>query len=203
MIYDITLPLSPALGGWPGDPPVVREPLGMGTKMARWSFGNHAGTHVDAPAHLHPDAPVVRDVDPEALLGPCRVLDLSGVEQITAEALRGQPLAGVERVLLRTRNSARWGRGAWAFDPDYAALDAGAAARLRAAGVRLVGVDGLSADVYDSALPAHRTLLGAGVILLEGCNLAEVPAGDYTLICAPLALDDADGAPARVWLVRA
>ena len=94
MIYDITLPLSPALGGWPGDPPVVREPLGMGTKMARWSFGNHAGTHVDAPAHLHPDAPVVRDVDPEALLGPCRVLDLSGVEQITAEALRGQPLAG-------------------------------------------------------------------------------------------------------------
>ncbi len=48
--------------------------------------------------------------------------------------------------------------------------------------------------------PVHHTLLGAGVIIIEGLDLAGVPPGDYELICLPLKLKDDDGAPARVFL---
>ncbi len=38
------------------------------------------------------------------------------------------------------------------------------------------------------------------VVIVEGLNLSEVPAGDYELIALPVKLKDADGAPARVVL---
>ena len=48
--------------------------------------------------------------------------------------------------------------------------------------------------------PVHHTLLGAGVVIIEGLNLSAVTAGDYELIALPLKLKGADGAPARVVL---
>jgi arylformamidase len=69
------------------------------------------------------------------------------------------------------------------------------------AGVRLVGLDGPSADPPGAAdLPAHRTLLAARVVILEGLDLSGVPPGAYELLCLPLRLRDGDGAPARVVL---
>jgi arylformamidase len=62
-------------------------------------------------------------------------------------------------------------------------------------------VDSLSVDPFGSgALPAHRILLDAGVIILEGLDLSVVPPGEYELICLPLKLWRGDGAPARVVL---
>jgi arylformamidase len=63
-------------------------------------------------------------------------------------------------------------------------------------------MDYLGADVYltDSA-PAHDILLTAGVILVEGLQLNDVAAGWYTLICLPIKVQGADGAPARAILV--
>jgi arylformamidase len=40
------------------------------------------------------------------------------------------------------------------------------------------------------------------VILLEGLDLSQVDAGDYTLICLPVKIAGADGAPARAVLTR-
>ncbi len=48
--------------------------------------------------------------------------------------------------------------------------------------------------------PLHRILLGAGVIIVEGPDLAEVPPGDYELLCLPLKIKRPDGVPARVFL---
>jgi arylformamidase len=47
-----------------------------------------------------------------------------------------------------------------------------------------------------------RIFLGAGVIILEGLNLASVRAGTYELICLPLKLVGAEGAPARAVLTH-
>ena len=49
---------------------------------------------------------------------------------------------------------------------------------------------------------AHRVLLGAGVVAVEGLDLREVEPGEYRLVCAPLRLVGAEGAPARVLLLR-
>jgi arylformamidase len=45
-------------------------------------------------------------------------------------------------------------------------------------------------------------LLSRNVVIVEGLNFSEVPAGDYELICMPLRIADGagDGAPARVVL---
>lgn len=76
-------------------------------------------------------------------------------------------------------------------------LDGAAAQALVDQGVRLVGVDGMS--VGDEG--AHRVLLGAGVVVVEGLDLSGVEPGSYELYCLPLRLVGSDGAPARAILV--
>src|SRR6266704_1266799 len=60
----------------------------------------------------------------------------------------------------------------------------------------LVGPDYLSLGDED----AHRALLGAGIVAVEGLDLRDVDPGEYQLVCAPLKLVGADGAPARALL---
>jgi arylformamidase len=50
-------------------------------------------------------------------------------------------------------------------------------------------------------MAVHLVLLSAGVILLEGIRLLDVPEGVYLLNAAPLNLLDADGAPCRAILI--
>jgi arylformamidase len=61
-------------------------------------------------------------------------------------------------------------------------------------------VDYLSVGQFDEGPEAHRILLGAGVVVLEGLNLAGVEPGRYELLCLPMKLKGADGAPARAVL---
>jgi arylformamidase len=107
------------------------------------------------------------------------------------------------RVLFKTRNSAFWSESEPVFHTDFTYLDLNAAQRLVEQGIKLVGIDYLSIEKYDS--PNHEThlaLLSYGVVILEGLNLADVPGGNYELICLPLRLrtSKGDGAPARVVL---
>jgi arylformamidase len=72
------------------------------------------------------------------------------------------------------------------------------------AGVRLVGIDYLSAEQFGAPEPVvHRILLGGGVPIVEGLLLRSVSAGDYDAIVLPLKVGGHDGAPARVTLRRA
>ena len=43
-------------------------------------------------------------------------------------------------------------------------------------------------------------MLGAGIWVIEGLYLAEISAGDYEMICLPMKIKGADGAPARALL---
>ena len=130
------------------------------------------------------------------MIGPAHVVEVTGAATaIDATALSGLP-HGAERVLLKTRNSELWERDS--FVDEFASLNADGARLLVERGVRLVGIDYLS--IGDEA--AHRTLLGAGVVAVEGLDLRGVEPGEYTLVCAPLKLVGAEGAPARVLLVR-
>jgi arylformamidase len=103
--------------------------------------------------------------------------------------------------LFKTRNSEYWTKGERKFRRDFVAVDSSGAEWLVRKGVRLVGVDYLSVAPFGDGGPTHRILLEAGVVIVEGLNLAAVIQGRYTIYCLPLKLIGSDGAPARVILV--
>ena len=207
-IYDITLPLCNGMPVYPGDPPFRRRTApalaaGEASEVGVIETGCHAGTHVDAPAHLIRGGRRLDGIPLEALVGPARVFNLSRVPgHIRAKHLARLGWRGVRRALFRTRNSALHAQ-AKAFDPDFAAFTDEAAEFLAEKKLLLVGVDGPSVDRFGSgALPAHRALFAANVAVVENLNLDGVPAGTYTLFCGPMKIAGGEGAPARVLLTR-
>jgi len=121
---------------------------------------------------------------------------------ITPEELARHHLRRGERVLFRTSNSSR----CWHTDDfieDFVYVTPAAARFLVERGVRTVGVDYLSVGGLSSGgEETHLVLLRAGIWIIEGLNLARVRPGRYDLICLPLRVCGAEGAPARA-LVRA
>jgi arylformamidase len=67
--------------------------------------------------------------------------------------------------------------------------------------VMLVGIDTPSIDPETSkTLDAHHAVRSAGMSILEGLVLDEVPAGDYELIALPLRFKNLDASPVRAVL---
>lgn len=208
-ILDITRPLGPASVVWPGDGPpervfVSHTDRGDPNTVSRWSMSAHTGTHVDARMHFVPGGWTMEDLDLARCVGPCRVVDLTGIAgRIGRADLEGSGVAGTARLLLKTRNSVERLLERGEFEEDYVAISREAAEYLVEIGVETVGVDYLSVEPYgDEEFPTHHALLGADVVLLEGLDLAEVEPGEYLLACLPLKLEGADGAPARAVLIR-
>jgi arylformamidase len=172
---------------------------GDSANVSQISLGVHTATHVDAPNHFIDGAKRVHELDPAKLVGPCRVIGVPDDVTAIEPEICGD-LAGVERVLFKTKNSSFWATPERGFRPDFAYLTPATANLLVEAGIVLVGIDYLSIEKSGSpGHPVHIKLLENEIVILEGVNLSEVPAGDYGLICAPLKYDGAagDGSPAR------
>ena len=207
-IYDVTLPLCDGMPGYPGDPPFRRRTVstieaGDASEVGVIETGCHAGTHIDAPAHLIRGGRRLDDIPLKMLVGPARVFDLSRIAgHIGAKRLARLPWRGVRRALFRTRNSGCCAR-AETFDPGFVAFADDVAEFLAEKKLLLVGIDGPSVDPFGSgALPVHRALFAANVAVVENLNLEGVPAGTYTLFCGPMKIAGGEGAPARVLLTR-
>ena len=207
-VYDISLPIHNEMTVWPGDPGVqvgrtLRLEDGDSANVSQIQMGAHTGTHVDAPFHFLPDGPPVDTLPLDVLTGPavvCHLPDVTAIDSADLEALNLP--ANARRLLFKTRNSDLWARDERAFREDFVALTPDAARWIVARGIRLVGVDYLSVQRFHDEKPTtHVTLLQAGVIVIEGLNLAAVPPGTYDLFCLPLKLAGADGAPARAILI--
>lgn len=205
MLIDVTQPLRAGMPIYPGTPEFERDvyrsvATGDTSTNAKFSMGAHSGTHVDAPAHYLTDGAGMETLSPELLIGPCRVFDLRGRPRIDAADLEPLALDGVTRALFRTDTS-DWINDE--FRNTFVSFTGPAAEWLVAHGVKLVGMDAPSADIYKApGHPAHHTLLGAGLIIVEGLVLTHVEAGDYELICCPLNILGGEAAPARVFLRR-
>ncbi|MFB3777338.1 MAG: cyclase family protein [Bryobacteraceae bacterium] len=204
---DVSVPLATGMVNWPGDPPVSIEPLkeiakGGSSNVSAIYMGAHTGTHMDAPRHFFTGGRGLDTMPLDATIGPARVIAIRDRRKITAEELRGQRIRKGERILFKTHGSgARWRRRE--FDRNYVYISPEAARYLAARGVRTVGVDYLSVGGYKSdGAETHRALLGAGVWIIEGLNLAAVEPGQYDLICLPLRILNSDGAPARAVVRR-
>ena len=205
-VIDISVPIHPAMAVWPGDPPVALERTssmadGAHDNVSSIRFGVHAGTHVDAPVHFIADGAGVDLVPLDALIGPAFVVDATAVDRhLDAGIMPTLSIpAGATRVLFKTTNSELWDFDQ--FEAGFLGITEDGARWLVDRGVRLVGIDYLSVAPYGASAPTHLVLLEAGVAILEGIDLRGVEPGSYELICAPLRIVGADGAPARAILV--
>jgi arylformamidase len=205
-IIDISLPITPKMPIWPGDPCPALETVTTleheGVQVSRLILGTHTGTHVDAPRHFIPGGRTIDQLDLAALIGLCRVIELMRVEgQISRADLQQFELQSGDRVLLKTHNSRQ--SAVRTFARDFVALEPSAADYLCEQGVRLVGIDGPSIDAWNaSTFPCHKRLLGADALILENLVLRHVMPGVYHLSAVPLNLIGADGCPVRALLTR-
>ena len=202
-IYDISLSLSANTVRWVTAQPfelIERKRMDRGDSNNSSSIHTsaHAGTHVDAPFHFVPEGATIESLPLDIFIGPARVSAIEPGRRITATDVTGAALQGETRVLFKTRNSSLLRKSE--YDPSFASFSVDGAKALVDLGVRLVGLDYLSAAAADEQVPVHRAFLDHGVVLLEGIDLSAVPPGRYELICFPIKIAGSDGAPCRAVL---
>ncbi|MGI8427282.1 MAG: cyclase family protein [Actinomycetota bacterium] len=202
---DVSAGLSSGMVHWPGDPAVeisLAKDISKGdsSNVSQISMGSHTGTHMDAPLHFIPGAPGLDQMELAATIGVARVIAINDPESITVNELERHSIESGERILFRTNNSST----SWVQDPfatDFVYISTEAAHYLGEKKVRTVGVDYLSVGGYKkNGSDVHRALLGAGIWIIEGMQLQDIGPGSYEMICLPLRILGADGAPARAIL---
>jgi kynurenine formamidase len=235
-IVDLTQPLGPATPVI-GLPPMFAPSPGVtidtisryDDKGPAWywntlRFGEHTGTHFDAPIHwiTGKDLPenACDTIPARRFIGPACVLD---VEQDVAknpdflvtpnrigewEHAYGRIPRGAW-VLLRTGWSKRQDAAEFlnvaADGPHSPGFDA-AASRLLATdrdvlgvGVETIGTDAGQAGTFDPPFPNHNIMHGAGKFGLASlCNLDRLPPTGAVVIAAPLKIVNGSGSPLRV-----
>jgi arylformamidase len=152
--------------------------------------------------HFIRDGTSIDKVSLEALIGPARVIDIAdAVQAIDGAELNRHNWRGAQRVLFRTRSSLRGWMASPTFHRDFAYIAPDAAQLLADAGVKLVGIDYLSAERFGAPAPrTHQILLGKGIPIVEGLALGTVRPGDYDLIVLPIKIGGHEAAPARAVL---
>ncbi len=235
-IIDLTQPLGPDTPVIGLPPPFANSPgveietisrFDEGGPAWYWnklSFGEHTGTHFDAPGHwiTGRDLPDNKcdSIPPGRFIGPACVINVAKEVAadpdflLTPEGIKeweeehGRIPAGAW-VLLRTDWSNRSGAEAFlnvsedgphspGFSPDASAF----LARRRdvtGVGVETVGTDAGQAGGFDPPFSNHNIMHGAGKLGLASlCNLNKLPATGAVIIAAPLKIVDGSGSPLRV-----
>jgi arylformamidase len=205
-ILDVSVPLREGMATYAGTEPgpVLRYHSlmsdGQSANVSELSLGSHTGTHVDSPHHFLDNGIGVDQMPVEHMVGPVYVAEFSGEGHITVPDLEGAGIpAGTTRLLAKTTNGRLWDDTA--FHPEFVAF-ADSAADWLAERFVLVGIDYMSIERFHSPTHAvHHALLSKGAVILEGLDLRVVTPGEYFMVCAPINVAGADGAPARVYLL--
>ena len=199
---DVSIPMRPGMTVWPGDVPFQFSPdarIAQGAKCntSVLTLSTHTGTHCDAPWHFEDQGKRLDEIDTDLFFGDALVIEIPEDDCIREEHLGCGRLPA--RVLFKTKNSACPVEAP--FNTSYVAIDAPAAERLVADGVRLVGVDYLSVAPYKQpGQDTHHILLQNEIFAVEGLRLKEVPAGVHPFVVLPMPVTGADGAPCRAFV---
>jgi arylformamidase len=205
MLIDITWPIAVDALVHPDDLPAARltrlssMAAGAEYNLTRMDITLHTGTHLDAPRHFIADGAAIDELPVERFCVACQVIDLGDAPSVQPEHLRGLSVSHGEAVLFKTRN-ALLARERMAESWVY--ISKAAAQHCAVLGLGIVGLDYIEVESPDDAehFPVHLTLLGAGVLLLENLDLRAVRPGRYRLMCLPIKVTGAEGAPCRAVL---
>lgn len=199
---DITPPLRTGMAHWPGDPPPRFERVldirsGDGVNLTHIDCSAHTGAHMDAPLHYIPKGPAIDELPLSIAMGPARVVEVPTSGAISPTDWDSSSIQTGDRILFKTGTDS----APKAFARKTAYFSNEMAMVLARRGAILVGIDTLSVDAGDADHPSvHRCLLSTGIWIVEGLDLSKTPPGDYDLICLPMKIAGADGAPVRAAL---
>ena len=178
---------------FPGDPSPVMERIqsmeqGNICNLTTFNMCAHNGTHVDAPFHFVHNGDTIEKIGLDFFVGDCYVARWEG--NITAKDAvsimeRAKAAGASERILIAGK----------------ATITADAARVFVQSSIKLIGNESQTVGPEDAPMEVHLILLVAGIVLLEGIVLADVPEGKYLLSAAPLNLAGCDGAPCRAFLM--
>jgi arylformamidase len=196
--------------------PVISDHLSRAASRALYAEGTefhiskiemvaNTGTYLDAPFHRFADGrdlaalPLESLADLDAVTVPH---DPARGRAVDADAFDGLDVRG-RAVLVHTGWSRHW-RTEQYFD-GHPFLTASAARHLVAAGVALVGIDSYNIDdTADAVRPAHTTLLGADIPIVEHLrNLEALPAAGFRFFAVPVKVKAFGSFPVRAFAVLA
>ena len=206
--YDISVPIKQGMSYLVLDPVPPKyyrlhdAELGSKVSISMLEIHSHTCTHLDTPRHFIPDGSTISDMHIDAVVGPCRVIEIFDDKTIKVPELEKHNIQRGERLLFKTRNSPSTYESEQ-FVEDYVYLEENAAFFLAEKKISLFGLDNITIGYFrdeDSIVKTHRALLEAGIYILEDCALGGVPAGEYELLCLPLLLYKGDAAPCRAIL---
>jgi arylformamidase len=213
ILYDISMTIEPGMAVYKERDEkrprftVSRDFSNSSVFESRLDFDLHTGTHVDMPLHMLSDGASSDSWGLETFLTPGLLLDFSNLagDRLTADDLRRKDSEAPAEssifkpgisVLLKTANSHRAG-----YDPSFVFLEKSGAEYLAGKKVGGVGIDALGIERDQPGHVTHKTLMRAGIWILEGLRLAEVPQGLYTLTMVPLKISGVEALPVRALLL--
>ncbi len=198
MFIDLTHRLNTETPVYPGDPTTEITPAdtieSAGYLGHSLQMGTHAGTHIDAPAHMLEDGKTLDKFNVDDFVGPARYILLkNGV--FTVKAVQEAGIQAGDIVIFNTQMSYQF--YSKEYFTEYPVMTQEIADYLVEQKVKMVGVDTCSFDNEDS-FPIHKTLLAANILLIENLrNVEQLSGHQATIYALPMRLD-LDGSPARV-----
>ncbi len=218
-IIDLTMPIITDHVRWASERTVAGDlAAGDTAQVTTVKVSCHAFTHVDARRHYFADGDTIEQTPLDALVGDAAVVNLMDIEPneaIGAERLaaRAGHVRRRDRVVLKSGWHRHRHFNSREFWTDAPYLTADGAGWLLDRGICTICYDfpqdyviRLLLDGIQSPLPEHVThdiLLRNGVHMVEYLtNTAQISQDRVFLSAAPLKIPEADGAPARVYVVE-
>jgi kynurenine formamidase len=184
----------------------------------QWTFGEHTGTHLDAPGHFTAGGRLVPQLRPEEFFAPIAVIDIAAraaadpdtvvtVDDLRAYERRHGRIPKRAAVLMSSGWDARAGDDAAFKNVDAAGgfhfpgfSEEAAAWLLARRDAAIIGVDTLSLDPGNAAVfTVHVTWLGADRFGLEGlAGLGTIPPAGAELVVGIVPFEEGSGGPCRV-----
>ncbi|MBU3190780.1 cyclase family protein [Clostridium bowmanii] len=204
IIYDVSMTIEKSMGVYKNieeKRPVIK----FDRKIPKDSINEssmcmnlHTGTHIDAPYHVDDMGATIDAIDLNKLITKCRVIDLTKiVGGITKEDLIDKNIEEGEFLLFKTKNSF-----SEEFQSDFVYVEKSGAEYLAAKGIIGVAIDSFGIERAQPGHETHKILFNKGITIIEGVRLKEINEDEYLMCALPLKIKGADGAPARVVLIK-
>lgn len=205
-IIDLTHTIHEDMPVYPGtERPVFQDANNLkehGFLEKKITMYSHTGTHMDAPAHILINGKTLDSYEINHFIGKAFVINLENMEHgiINHRYLQHytNELNDVDYLIYNTGWGNYW--GSKKFYSGYPILSEESAIWLTESfNLKGIGTDTLSIDKEHSTdFPIHNIFFNKGLIVIENlANLDQLNDQKVQLLCLPLKIIDADGAPIR------